>query len=201
MKPLKELIRLNKQIRVIGFDDAPFDRTRGSQVNVSGIICSGTRMEGMLWCEATKDGLDATSALANALTTSKFYDQLHAILIDGIAIGGFNIIDLPELHRITRKPCIAVMRKLPDLRAIKDALNNFDDGIERWHRIERAGNIHQHFSELHNCDFTFQIAGCDADDAATVLEKATFTGNVPEALRLAHLIGAAVKTGQSGNSA
>ena len=41
----------------------------------------------------------------------------------------------------------------------------------------------------------------DAHTAGQVLTRLTDTGHVPEALRLAHLIGSAIMTGQSSNRA
>jgi len=48
---------------------------------------------------------------------------------------------------------------------------------------------------------TVQAKGCTPEAAARLLQKVTENGNVPEALRIAHLIGSAVKTGQSGKRA
>lgn len=45
------------------------------------------------------------------------------------------------------------------------------------------------------------VKGCTPDEAARLLQTVTENGNVPEALRIAHLIGSAVKTGQSGKRA
>ncbi|GAB2190527.1 DUF99 family protein [Sessilibacter sp. MAH1] len=192
---LQKALHKDKQLRVVGFDDAPFQKTRGSVVNLSGIICSNTRFEGMLWGELEKDGTNATEVLIDLLINSKFYSQLHLVLTDGIAFGGFNIIDLPKLSTALNLPCIAVMRKMPNLTAINDALKNFDDYTSRYELVLKAGEIYQHDA------FYFQCAGCSSDTAARALIKLTDTGNVPEALRLAHLIGSAVKTGQSGKRA
>lgn len=57
-----------------------------------------------------------------------------------------------------------------------------------------------HTSTL-NKTFIFQAKGCSKETAGLLLQRVTDTGNVPETLRLAHLIGAAIKTGQSSNSA
>lgn len=195
MKSLETLLRLNKQIRVIGFDDAPFKNLPHDYVNISGIVCSGTRFEGMLWGKITKDGLDATENLIQLLSTSKFIKQTHVILLDGIAFGGFNIIDLSQLSSTLKIPCIAVMRKLPDLTAIDNALKNLAHYEARKDLLLKAGTIYSHSV------FHYQIAGCTPDIAAQVLAKLTDNGNVPEALRLAHLIGSAVMTGQSSNRA
>ncbi|WDE00262.1 DUF99 family protein [Thalassomonas actiniarum] len=204
MKSLAEVIRLGKQLRTIGFDDAPFNHQAGSKVNISGIICTNTRFEGMLWGEAGKDGVDATDVLINMLKPSKFYQQVHAVLLDGIAIGGFNLINLEKLSESLQLPCIAVMRKLPDVTAVKKVLTRFDDAKFRLDTLDAAGEIFTYSSPvsgLENRSFFFQVKGCSVETAGLLLEKVTDTGNVPESLRLAHLIGAAVKTGQSSNSA
>lgn len=195
MNTTQEAIRKNKRLRVIGFDDAPFSKFLDNKVNISGIVCSNTKFEGMVWGELTRDGLDSTEILAELVTGAKFYSQLHAILLDGIAFGGFNIVNLPALSHHTRIPCIAVMRKFPDMAAIDKALKNFPDYEQRKQLISLGGKIKQ------SGDFVFQCAGIEPELARDVLLRTTDTGKVPEALRLAHLIGAAVKTGQSGKRA
>jgi len=195
MRPLNELLRLNKSIRAIGFDDAPFESERGTKVNVAGVICANTRFEGMLWGEVIKDGLDSTDCLRDLLLNSKFYEQVHVVLIDGIAVGGFNIIDLPRLSDELNRPCIAVIRHQPDMKAIDKALQNFLDYSHRKEILSKAGEI------FHFHPFYFQVSGCTSEVAQKVLVQLTDCGHVPEALRLAHLIGSAIITGESGRSA
>ncbi|VAW70823.1 hypothetical protein MNBD_GAMMA12-308 [hydrothermal vent metagenome] len=77
-----EAIKKLKRLRVIGFDGAPFSKQRGSPVNITGIVCSNTRFEGMLYNEVRKDGTDATHKSIEATTNSKFHSQLHAVILD-----------------------------------------------------------------------------------------------------------------------
>ena len=195
MKSIKKLISQNLRIRVVGFDDAPFKSRRNSPVKVAGVVCSGTRFEGMLWGEVRKDGNDATDVITGLLLNSKFHEQVHMVLVDGLAFGGFNLIDLPELARCVDRPCVAVMRKRPDIRAIKRALMHFEDHEKRIGLLEKAGEIYR------EDDFYFQVVGEDPEVTATAVKSISDQGNVPEALRLAHLIGAAVITGQSSKRA
>lgn len=195
MKDLATLLERPKHIRVLGLDDAPFDHQRGTPVNFAGVVCETTRMEGLLWGEITKDGDDATRVLLDTIQRSKFHDQLHVVLLDGIAMGGFNVIDLAFLAQSLGRPCIAVMRKQPDLDRVLAALAHFDDADRRRRLIRAAGPIH------HVEPFYFQVQGCAPAIAARALAKLTDVGKVPEALRLAHLIGGAIKTGESGKRA
>lgn len=195
MKSIKKLILQDLRIRVIGFDDAPFKSRRNSPVNIAGVVCSGTRFEGMLWGEVRKDGSDATDVVADLLMKSKFHDQVHMVLIDGLAFGGFNLVDLPELAHRLHRPCVAVMRRPPDIPAIKKALMHFEDHERRISVLEKAGEIYE------KENFCFQVIGERPEITAEALKRISDQGNVPEALRLAHLIGAAVITGQSSKRA
>lgn len=195
MKSLAEVLRLKKTIRVMGFDDAPFESERGSPVQLSGIVCAQTRFEGMVWGQATKDGDDATEVIANMVLGSKFHRQIHVVLLDGLAIGGFNLIDLPELVARVERPCICVMRRRPNMEAIHKALDCFEDKARRVALIERAGKVYE------RSGFVYQVCGVAEDHAAQALVRLTDQGHVPEALRLAHLIGAAIMTGESSSRA
>ncbi|MCB9744070.1 MAG: DUF99 family protein [Alphaproteobacteria bacterium] len=195
MKPLAELLRRGRGLRAVGFDDAPFDKAPGSPVSVAGVVCRETRLEGMLWGEAHRDGEDATRVMRDMLLGSKFHAQVHLVLIDGLAIGGFNLVDLPALAEAVARPCVAVMRRPPNLPAVHRVLRRFEDAERRLALLERAGPIH----ELGG--FVFQVAGEAPEPVAQALAQLTDRGQVPEPLRLAHLIGSAVKLGQSGKRA
>lgn len=195
MKDLSVLLAAQKKLRVAGFDDAPFENVQGSEVHVAGMVCQNTRFEGMLWLRVTKDGEEATQAIRDAVASSKFAAQLHLLLFDGIAVGGFNMIDIAYLSEYFQLPCIAVMRRQPDLPAVRQVLQKLTNANERMAILERAGDIH----DLGG--FVFQVQGCAPDVAARALGQLTDVGLVPEALRLAHLVGAAIKTGESGKRA
>jgi len=195
MKTLEELLQKNISIRSIGFDDAPFEKRRGVSVKVAGIVCADTRFEGMVWGTVQKDGDDATKVLSQLLLQSKFYEQVHLVLIDGLAVGGFNLIDLPELAQRLKRPCVTVMRKPPNMAAIQQALKNLPDTAKRLDLIRKAGPIYT------QKPFYFQTQGGNPETVGKVLPRLTLTGHVPEALRIAHLIGSAVMTGESGKRA
>jgi hypothetical protein len=192
---LESLLRLNRVIRVIGFDDAPFLRNSGERVAIAGVVCAGTRFEGMVWGQVEPDGWDATDVISGLLLGRKFLPQLHILLLDGIAFGGFNVIDLPKLSEQLQLPCVAVMRRMPKLTAVHEAINRLPQPERRLQLLQQAGTIHAY------PPFFFQVSGACPQVTLSVLERLTDCGKVPEALRLAHLIGAAVIKGESGSSA
>lgn len=192
---LDALLRLNRVIRVIGFDDAPFLRNAGKPVSISGVVCAGTRFEGMVWGQIEPDGWDATEVILKLLLGRKFLPQLHIVLLDGIAFGGFNVIDLPRLSEQLQLPCVAVMRRMPNLVTIEQAIHRLPHPERRLQLLQRAGTIYAY------PPFFFQVCGACPQVTFSVLQRLTDCGKVPEALRLAHLIGAAVVKGESGSSA
>jgi len=196
VKSLSEVLRLGKTIRVIGFDDMPFGKERGGPVNVSGIVCAGVKFEGMVYGTLTKDGTDATDVISELILGSKFHEQVHVVLLDGIAFGGFNVVDLPELYARVQRPCVAVMRKEPDFAAIERALEHFEDGVQRRRLMTLAGEVWTRYAP-----HVFQVVGEEPGVVAQALDTLVYQGNVPEALRMAHLIGSAIKTGESSNRA
>ena len=155
----------------------------------------GHALRGADWGRVRQDGWNATNVLLDLLGRSKFLPQLHLVLIDGIALGGFNVVDLPRLATGLGCPCLAVMRRPPDLLAVQAALQQLPRARARLEVLRRAGPIHRAGG------FVFQVQGAEPEAAAAALARLTDRGAVPEPLRLAHLIGAAVRTGQSGRRA
>ncbi len=194
-----------RTLRAIGFDDAPFDRlssgaearegARAGAVAIAGVVCAGTRFEGLVWGRVRRDGWNATAELVRLLAGGKFLPQLHLVLLDGIAFGGFNVVDLETLAATLRRPCVAVMRRAPDLAAVERAVRRLPRPERRLALLRRAGPVHRHGPLF------FQVRGAEPAEAGDALARLTDRGNVPEPLRLAHLVGAAIVRGESGRRA
>ena len=191
---LETLIKQRKQIRVIGFDDAPFKRQQ-QKVNISGIVCANTRFEGMVWGTVDVDGNDATDTICQLLIGKKFLPQLHLLLLDGIGFGGFNLINLPLLSARLELPCVSLMRRMPNLPKMKDAMSRLPNYQQRLTTLAQAGQIYAY------PPFFFQVCGEQPHIIARALIQLTDCGKIPEALRLSHLVGAAVINGESSSSA
>ncbi|WP_013322643.1 DUF99 family protein [Gloeothece verrucosa] len=162
---------------------------------VVGVVCAATRFEGMVCTQIQADGWDATDQLSQLLLAGKFLPQLHLILLDGICLGGFNVINLALLSQRLNRPCVALMRRMPNFEKIEAALKRLPQAEKRLEIMRQAGVIHPY------PPFYFQVCGETPEVIAQVLARITDRGNVPEALRLAHLIGAAIIKGESGRQA
>ena len=184
-----------RTLRVIGFDDVPWRHRARGTVGLVGAVCAGTRFEGMVYGSVRRDGWRATLTVERLLLESKFLPQLHLILLDGIAFGGFNVLDLPRLARTLRRPCVSLMRRMPDLPAMERAARRLPRPDARLAILRRAGPIHV------SGPFVYQVHGAEPGEIAAALRRLTDIGHVPEALRLAHLIGGAFAYGESGRRA
>ena len=177
---------------VVGFDDAPFAREHRGDVAVVGAVYAGLRIEGVLVGQVRRDGANSTAVLAGLVTESKFHRQLQLILLQGIAVAGFNVVDVEALHRRTGLPVLAVARRAPRFARIRSALlARVRGGARKWALIEKLGPMEK-VGGVH-----VQRVGLSLAEAEAVVRSLAVHGTVPEPLRAAHLIAGALATGQS----
>ncbi len=184
-----------REIRVLGIDDAPFDKFKDRKTLIIGTLFRGGEfLDGVLSTTVTVDGNDATGQIAALFKKSKFRTQIRAILLDGIAVGGFNIIDIELLHEKTHVPVIVVVRKKPDLEKIRKTLIKL--GMkEKIKLLEKAGEIY--LAEK----IFIQYNGTTLEQARRIIKISTSHALIPEAIRVAHLMAAGIVKGESSGRA
>jgi endonuclease V-like protein UPF0215 family len=205
-------------VNVIGFDDGPFPPDHRGDVLLVGVVCSRTRLDGVVSGRIRRDGADSTREMIRLVRESPFAGHIRAILLQGIAVGGFNVVDVHALSENLGMPVLVVMRRPPDLTAVRQAL--FSDSptsrprvrgaARKWRLIEHAGPIEELGASrrsLKRAKVTgleegvprlwLQRAGLTLEKARNVVQATTLHGNVPEPLRLAHLIAGGIVTGKS----
>lgn len=177
---------------VIGFDDAPFDRAHRGDVLIVGAVYAGLRLDGVLSGKVRRDGANATRVVAEIVRDSRFYPQIHAILLQGIAFAGFNVVDLHGLHALLGIPVVVVSRRKPDFAAIRRALlEHVRGGGRKLRLIERAGKA-EPIAGLY-----VQRAGIAPGDTEALIKRLAVHSTIPEPLRTAHLIAGGVMLGES----
>jgi endonuclease V-like protein UPF0215 family len=125
---------------VIGVDDAPFAHEHRGDVALVGAVFAGLRLEGVVAGRVRRDGANATPALVQMIGRSRFARHLQAVLLQGIAVAGFNVIDIHALAAALSVKVIVVTRRRPDLAAIRRALlERVPGGRRKWALIERVG--------------------------------------------------------------
>jgi endonuclease V-like protein UPF0215 family len=187
-----EMVRfrtIKPEIRVLGIDDSDFvTREKGLVVLIGVVYRGGCWLEGVMQTEIEVDGMDATEKIATMIKASPHYDQLRVIMLDGITFAGFNIVDITELFQKVKLPVIAIVREKPNLEKIRKALENLPDPEKRWAAIEHAGKISRVRTRGADGTVYMQTAGIFQGDAETIVRNTSLRSNVPEALRVAHII-------------
>lgn len=181
---------------LIGFDDAPFARVHRGDVRVVAAVYAGERLEGVLSGKVRRDGANATRVIVDLVAGSRFGTHVQAVLTQGIAFAGFNVIDLRAVHAALGVPVIAVARRAPDLAAIKRALlTRVPGGRRKWALIEDLGPMEP------AAGVYVQRAGISLARTEALIRASARHGLLPEPLRTAHLVAGGVTTGESRHRA
>lgn len=187
-------MEVKKEFRIIGIDDGHFVKGDEKVLIVGTIFRGGQWMDGVVSTEVDVDGRDATEKLIKLVKGTKHSSQLKCIMLNGIAIGGFNVVDIQDLNRKTKLPVIVVIRKIPDFKKIKRALEIIGEP-NKMDTIMRAGEIHG--MPLKDKAIHFQIAGISKQDAEKIIRISATRSLVPEPIRAAHIIASGVTLGES----
>jgi endonuclease V-like protein UPF0215 family len=212
-------------VNVIGFDDGPFPREHRGDVLLVGVVCSGTRVDGVVSGRIRRDGANATKVMIDLVRASQFGSHVQAIMLQGIAVGGFNVVDVKGLSAALRIPVLVVTRRLPDMAAVKRALFSAEPqarprvagAARKWKLLESAGTMELLGASRRSLRretahggpkpptgirtvtprLWIQRAGLSLEQARKLVADTTLHGNIPEPLRLAHLIAGGITTGTS----
>lgn len=182
---------MKEEIRILGIDDSPFEKFRKGSNLVIGILFRGGHfMDGVMTAKIKVDGNDSTDKLIKMIKNSKFKQQIRCIALNGIAMAGFNVVDIHKLNKKTRIPVIVVIRDYPDFKKIFDALKKIKKE-NKIKLIKKAGDV------IKAGKIYVQLAGLNSDEARQILKISCTHSYIPEPLRAAHLIAAGIAMGES----
>lgn len=180
---------IKPEIRIVGVDDGVFVPHSKGLADVVGVVFRGGYwLDGIMKTEVMVDGMDATENIAEMIKTSPHYDQIRVIMLNGITFAGFNVVDIEKLSVLTGLAVIAVTREKPDFDDIRKALKNLPEGEKRWRIIENAQRLICVRTRQDEEPVYMQIAGISREDAERIVKEASTRSNVPEPLRVAHIV-------------
>ena len=143
-------------------------------------------IDGFVFGTTTLDGDDATE------TILKMYDDLNRpdvsyILISGLIISLYNIIDIKKIHDSLQIPIIGVTYN--ESEGIEAAIKHhfpesYDSKIKQYQQLGSRDKIKLHTSS----DIFVRREGCDLHDVKLLLNELTLQGSFPEPLRVAQLL-------------
>ncbi len=184
---------IKNEIRVVGVDDGNFvPHTKGKAIVVGVIFRGSLSVEGVMHTHISIDGLDSTNKLIQMINCSSHHKQLRLVMLNGITLAGFNLVDINKLCKTTKLPIIAITPNKPDLDSIYSALKHLPDAEERWRIVLQAGEIHE--VSNHGTKIYVEIAGISLEDAKKIISITSTRSCLPEPLRVAHLIASGIST-------
>jgi uncharacterized protein len=184
---------IKPEIRVLGVDDGAFKPHVAGQVPVIGVVFrGGFWLDGVMHTRIAVDGFDATERIASMITGSSHYKQLRVVMLNGVTFAGFNVVDVNALYAATKLPVITVTREKPDFEDIRKALQSLPRSEERWAGILSAGEPVEVYTRSAEAKVYMQTVGVSKEDAEKILRLTSTRSNIPEALRVAHLIASGI---------
>ncbi len=177
---------------LLGIDDGPVVRDAPDGVVVVGVVMEGADLvEGIAITRFPADGPAATEFLVNWVAGLRFRPALQGLMLGGITIAGLGVIDVVELADRLELPVIAVNRRDPRNHQLDRALRAA--GLEdRLAVVDRTPEAVRPGTRVY-----LACAGIDPEGAARLLRQCTGKSDLPEPIRLAHLIARATTTGES----
>jgi len=186
---------LKDHARVLGIDDGPFLKGAGRAVVAGVLVCPPSYVEGVMVSSCQVDGDDANETIVSMVRESRFSEQVRMVMVDGAALGGFNVIDVQALSADLGVPVLTISRDEPDLVAIGAALRaHFPDWERRFEIISR--NRVRPVDVPEGRVFVTS-EGIGEGEADSMVRRCTVRGCLPEPVRLAHLVATALVRGES----
>jgi hypothetical protein len=177
---------------VLGIDDAPFEKGQAHPVPIVGVMMEGVDLvESVAKTEFPVDGDGATEFLLNWVSGLRSYASLQGIVLGGITIAGLAVVDIEALARRSERSILVVTRRRPTNAPLVHALRaaGFEQRVAIVEGSPRARRVSDGLYVAH--------AGCDAASAARMARAIVGKAQIPEPLRIAHLIGRAIVLGES----
>lgn len=177
---------------LLGIDDSPFRKGQPDPVPIVGVTMEGADLvEAIAVTHFPVDGEGATEFLAGWVRGLRVCASLQGVVLGGITLAGLAVVDLRALAADLALPVLAVTRRAPvnaDLAAALRAAGF----PQRAALVERTPRARPLGAGLH-----LACAGVGPARAAQLARATLRKAQLPEPLRVSHLVGAALARGES----
>ncbi len=143
-------------------------------------------IDGFVFGNATLEGDDSTNAIISMYQRLGRQD-ISFVLLSGLIISMYNIIDIKKLWKDIKIPVIGVTYEESD--GIEDAIkyhfpDSYESKIAQYQKLGPRTKISLHT----NHDIYLRVEGCEIKEAKKLLDVFTLQGAIPEPLRVAQLL-------------
>lgn len=142
-------------------------------------------VDGMAFGRATVEGDDATDAVT-VMYKSLGRDDVNCILLDGLVISMYNIIDGRQVSEKTCLPVVAIT--FEDSKGLEGAIRHhfpegWQDKLKKYRKIGKRERVTLKTGK----DLYIRTWGITAKKAISMLDAFTLQGAIPEPVRVAKL--------------
>lgn len=171
--------------RVLGCAESHRGR-EGDEGVFSGVVMRADgRVEAVEYSPVTVGGLDATDAVLDLWRATG--EDVQAVLVSGLAVTWYNLVDLERLHRETGRPVVCVTYEGSE--GLESSLEREFDG----ERLDRRLELYHRQSEREAVELStgetvyLRAEGLGTDDSCRLIDDLTTHGKKPEPVRVAGL--------------
>jgi endonuclease V-like protein UPF0215 family len=143
-------------------------------------------IDGFIFGSSTIDGDDATDSILQMYENLKRPD-ISYLLISGLIISLYNIVDIKKIHQSLKIPVIGVTYH--ESGGIENSIKqhfptSYDSKIKKYQKLGKREKITLHTSS----NIFIRKEGCTTHDVKYLLDELTLHGSFPEPLRVAQLL-------------
>jgi len=171
-------------IRVLGIAES-FRKTSASSTLAGIVMRRDLVIDGMVFGNVTIEGNDSTQNILSMYRSLKRND-INCIMLDGLIISMYNIIDGQELRENTNVPVIAITFK--DSEGLEDTIQHRFSNDSKL-KLEQYRKLGQRDKILLKTGKTLFVRhwGLSSKEASTIIDSFTLQGSIPEPIRIAKL--------------
>ncbi|MBO3757691.1 MAG: DUF99 family protein [Thermoproteota archaeon] len=174
-----------KAIRVLGIAES-FRETSKKSI-LAGVVMRGDFLiDGFSFSFVTLRGNDATDSLIKLYTKLNRKD-INVLMIGGIVISLYNIIDIDEVYKSLKIPIITVTYNESEgleEHIIRNFPNDYQERLEVYRRLGKREKL----MLKTNKEVFVRAEGISIESCKALLNRFTLNGKIPEPIRVARLL-------------
>ncbi|WP_435334089.1 DUF99 family protein [Haloarchaeobius sp. TZWWS8] len=151
---------------------------------LAGVVVRASRVvDGLSFATCTVGGMDVTDAISD-IYADLGREDVQYVLVSGIALAWYNVLDMRRLHRDLDRPVLSVTYE--ESQGLETAIMEAFSGDERDRRLETYRSQPGRDPVEVNGEIVYvRAVGVDPSEARDVVRAFTPEGGRPEPLRVA----------------
>lgn len=180
---------MKKGVRLAAIASGPIQNRKNALL--VGVIGRDNTIEGVLSGTVRVDGEDSADRISRMIKGSRFREQVRIVALNGIAIAGLNVVDIPDLEKALKVNVIVLTRGKPRPAKLIRALNEYPR-LTKTNVKNRIALIKAQAKVNHVANEGFHLESSMERGELRKFAKVAY-----EMLRIAHLVARGVDSGES----